>query len=244
MSIQIKTLDKPNLPHVKMNCDFVIDKKLLNYPMISDVWSKSSYNIVVGKMGQGKTSLVVSLLKRCFNKCFHSIYVIMPPNSRDSLHDNIFDRGIKNGGIYDTLDIDVLNEIYEKLQEDSKEEQFSLLIIDDFQAQLKDPPIIKILQKIITKMRHLRCTIFILQQSFQALKKQLRELVSNLILFDVGKSQLTKTFDEVIQMDRDAYEKLIQICFHDPHDWILINLNRSKKIYKNFDEVVVAEDEG
>ena len=117
-----------------------------------------------------------------------------------------------------------------------------MLIIDDFQAQLKEPAIVKILQKIITKMRHLRCSIFLLQQNFQALQKPLRELVSNLIIFNLGKSQLSKIFEEVVQMDKDKYEKLIQMSFVEPHDWILINFHRSKKLYKMFDEIVFDEE--
>ena len=94
--------------------------------------------------------------------------------------------------LHDTLTEEGLTEIYLQLQESSKEKENSMLIIDDFQAQLKEPAIVKTLQKIITKMRHLRCSIFLLQQNFQALQKPLRELVSNLIIFNLGKSQLSK----------------------------------------------------
>jgi len=100
-----------------------------------------------------------------------------------------------------------------------------------------------VLQKIVTKMRHLRTTIFLLQQNFQALQKPLRELVSNLIIFNVGKSQLEKIFNEIVQMDKEKYEKLIKIAFVEPHDWILINFHRSKKIYRMFDEIVFDGDD-
>lgn len=241
MSITIKKLDKPNLPTVKMMCDDIIDEKLTKYPMLNDVWSRSSYNIICGSMGAGKTSLITNLVKHCFKKCFHSIYLIMPETSRSSMQNDIFGKYLPDNHLFDNLDEDILINIYEKMKEDSKDGYYSLLIIDDYQAQLKDKNIIKILQKIITKMRHLRCTIFLLQQTFQALAKPLRELASNLILFDLGKSQLGKIFDEVIKMDKDKYEKLIQICFKDPHDWVLVNLNRSKNIYRNFDLVIIND---
>ena len=64
------------------------------------------------------------------------------------------------------------------------------------------------------------------------------KLVSNLIIFNVGKSQLSKIFEEIVQMDKEKYEKLIQLSFVEPHDWILINFHRSKKIYRMFDEIV------
>ena len=92
-------------------------------------------------------------------------------------------------------------------------------------------------------MRHLRVTVFLLQQNFQALQKPLRELVINLIILNVGKSQLSKIFDEIVQMDKDKYKKLIKLAFVDPHDWILINFHRSKNIYRMFDEILFEDDD-
>ena len=80
-------------------------------------------------------------------------------------------------------------------------------------------------------MRHLRTTIFLLQQNFQALVKPLRELTSNLITFNLGKSQLEKIFIEVAQIDKDKYQQIIDLCFNDPHDWILINLHKIRYFF-------------
>ena len=240
--MKIIPLEKPKLQKIKMNCDAVIHEKLTKYPMVNDAWSTNSYNIICGKMGQGKTSLLTNLVKNVFNKCFENIYVIMPSNSRASIEKDKFGKNLPDDQLYDTLTEENLMEVYEKLQENSEEEFNSLLIIDDFQAQLKEPPIIKTLQKIITKMRHLRTTVFLLQQNFQALVKPLRELVSNLIIFDLGKSQLSKIFEEIVNMEKGKYEDLIKIAFHDPHDWLLINFHRSKKIYRMFDEIEMDDD--
>ena len=225
-----------------MNCDKIIHKKLADFPMTNDAWSTNNFTVIVGKMGQGKTSLLTNLVKNVFNKCFENIYLIMPENSRSSIENDIFTKHLPAEQLFDTLTEEGLTEIYERLQESSKEKENSMLIIDDFQAQLKEPAIVKVLQKIITKMRHLRCTIFLLQQNFQALQKPLRELVSNLVIFNVGKSQLSKIFEEIVQMEKEKYEKLIQVSFIEPHDWILINFHRSKKIYRMFDEIVFDDE--
>ena len=233
--ITIEELKKPKLGNIKMSCDKVIHKKLTDFPMTNDSWSTNNFTVIVGKMGQGKTSLLTNLVKNVFNKCFENIYLFMPENSRTSIENDIFTKHLPADQLYDTLTQEGLTDVYERLQENSKEKENSLLLIDDFQAQLKEKDILKVLQKIITKMRHLRCTIFLLQQNFQALHKPLRELVSNLILFNVGKSQLSKIFIEIVQMDKEKFEKLIQVAFIDPHDWILINFHRSKNIYRMFD---------
>lgn len=233
--VKIKVLSKPNLDTVKMNCDNVIHPKLLKYPMVNEAFSTTSFNIICGRMGQGKTSLLTALVKQVFKKCFEYIYVFMPANSRASIENDIYGKNIPEDQLHDTLTYNNISKVYEEIQENSNEGYNSLIIIDDFQVALKDPEIIQVLQKIITKMRHLRTTIFLLQQNFQALTKPLRELASNLIIFNLGKSQLAKIFDEVVQLDKDKYQSLIEVCFNDPHDWILINLHKSRNIYKMFD---------
>jgi len=233
--IRVKHLEKPDLGHIAMNCDNIIHDKLTKYPMIAEAFSTTSFNIVCGKMGQGKTSLLTALIKKVFKKCFETIYVFMPSNSRESIDNDIFGKNLPEDQLFDTLTPENLAQVYAEVQEHSKEKYNTLIIIDDFQVALKDPLIIKTLEKLVTKMRHLRCTIFLLQQNFQALAKPLRELCSNLICFNLGKSQLDKIFDEILQIDKEKYQQIIDICFKDPHDWILINLHKSRSIYKQFD---------
>jgi hypothetical protein len=163
----------------------------------------------------------------------------MPSNSRASIENDIYGKNLPAEQLFDTLTFDNISQVYSEIQENSREKYNSLILIDDFQVSLKDPEILKVLQKIITKMRHLRTTIFLLQQNFQALAKPLRELASNLIIFNLGKSQLEKIFDEVIQLDKDKYQQIIDISFKDPHDWILINLHKSRNIYKMFDQILI-----
>jgi hypothetical protein len=91
-------------------------------------------------------------------------------------------------------------------------------------------------------MRHLRCTIFLLNQNFQALQKSLRELVTNLIVFNVGKSQLNKIFDEVIQMDKNKYQDLIDLAYQNKNDWLAINVNGSRNIYRMFDKIIYEDE--
>jgi thymidine kinase len=237
--MKILKLDKPDLGHVNMNCDNVIHEKLLKYPMVKEAFSTTSFNIICGRMGSGKTSLLTSFIKTVFRKCFETIYVFMPSNSRASIENDIYGKNLPPEQLFDTLTFENISQVYEEIQEHSREKYNSLIIIDDFQVALKDPQILKVLQKIITKMRHLRTTIFLLQQNFQALAKPLRELASNLIIFNLGKSQLEKIFDEVIQLDKDKYQQIIDISFKDPHDWILINLHKSRNIYKMFDQILI-----
>jgi DNA replication protein DnaC len=235
--MKIEVLDKPNLKRVKMNCDDCIDEKLKKYPMCNDLWSNTSFNVILGKMGQGKTSLVTNLIKTVFKRCFNHIIVFIPTTSRESIENDIYGKQLPESDLYDDLTEETLAEVMDKLEENSSNGEFTLLLIDDFQAALKNPNIINILQKIVTRMRHLRTSIFILQQNFQKLSKFLRELVTNVITFNVGKSQLDKLFDEVVQLDKNKYQNLIDLAFQNKNDWIAINVNGSRNIYRMFDKI-------
>jgi hypothetical protein len=56
-------------------------------------------------------------------------------------------------------------------------------------------------------------------------------------LFNIGKSQLDKTFEESIQLDKSKYQELIDISFKEKNDWLLINLNGQINIYRMFDKI-------
>jgi DNA replication protein DnaC len=236
--MNIKILEKPILKKCKMNCDEIIDKSLLKYDMVSDVWSRTSFNVICGSMGQGKTSLITNLVKTVFKKCFFKIYIFIPELSRKSIENDIYGRHLPEEQLYDELNEENLQNVYDALEENSSNGDYSLLIIDDFQTELKNPIITRVLQRIITKMRHLRTTVFLLQQNFIKLEKSIRNLCSNLILFNVGKSQLEIIFQETISLNKNKYQLLIDEAFKEKGDWILINMNGSRKIYRMFDEIV------
>jgi hypothetical protein len=241
--MKIEILEKPNLKKVKMNVDDVIDDKLLKYPMIADLFSKTSFNIVCGKMGQGKTSLVTNLVKTVFKRCFEHILLFMPAGSRRSIENDIFGKNLPTEDIYDTLSEENLDEAIEKIEENTENAENTLIIIDDFQSALKMPEIQARLQKIVTRMRHMRTTIFILQQNYQKLPKFLRELVTNVITFNIGKSQLNKLFDETVQIDANKFQALVDLAFVNKNDWIAINVNGNRNIYRGFDRIVFDESE-
>jgi hypothetical protein len=89
----------------------------------------------------------------------------------------------------------------------------------------------------------MRTTIFILQQNFQKLPKFLRELVTNVITFNIGKSQLNKLFEETVQLDADKFQALVNLAFKEKNDWIAINVNGNRNIYRGFDRIVFNESE-
>jgi thymidine kinase len=211
----------------------------MKYPMSADLFSRTSFNVILGKMGQGKTSLITNFVKTIFKKCFEHIIIFIPASSRRSIENDIYGKHLPNADLYDTLTEENLDEVIEKIEENAENEENTLLIIDDFQSALKDPDVLARLQKIVTRMRHMRTTIFILQQNFQKMAKFLRELVTNVITFNVGKSQLDKLFEETVQINKNKFQALIDLAFVEKNDWIAINVNGNRNVYRMFDRVIL-----
>ena len=237
--MHIEVLEKPNLKKVKMNVDDIIDERIMKYTMSADLFARTSFNVILGKMGQGKTSLITNFVKTIFRRAFEHMIVFIPTGSRKSIENDIYGKHIPDADLYDALTPENLDEVIEKLEENADNGENTLLIIDDFQAALKDPEVLARLQKIVTRMRHMRTTIFILQQNFQKMAKFLRELVTNVITFNVGKSQLDKLFEETIQLDKNKFQALIDLAFQERNDWIAINVNGNRNIYRMFDKIVL-----
>jgi len=61
------------------------------------------------------------------------------------------------------------------------------------------------------------------------------------ITFNIGKSQLNKLFDETVQIDKDKYQALVDLAFKEKNDYIIINVNGNRNIYKGFDRIVFDE---
>jgi thymidine kinase len=240
--MKIIELDKPKIKSVKMLVDGVIDEKLTEYEMIDCCWARTSFNILIGSMGSGKTTLMINLMRNVFNKCFTHIYVIMPPQSRASVKDNWLEKNIPSQYFKDEISVEILQDILKELKDNTKNKEFSMVVIDDMGSDLKNKFIVKQLQKMILSMRHLRCSFWLLQQNFQQLAKPLRELATNFITYDIGKSQLEKLFNESVQLEKDKFLELTDLAFDKPHEWICLN-TKTKRFFKGFDEIELNDEE-
>jgi DNA replication protein DnaC len=243
MSLELKPLKTPKFKGVKMECDVLIDNKLTKYPVIEDCFSRTNFTIIAGLMGQGKTTLALQMIRSLYRKCFSDMIVIIPEMSLHSIaeKDNIFLKHLDpEENIFHEYNADIMNTVYEKLQENSSDDNFTLLVIDDFGANLKDKDTEKILNKIIIKMRHLKCCVMLLCQNIYQLPKKIREVASNLITYNLGKSQMEKVFEDFMALKRNDFEAVMKL-YENPHDYLLLNIRKQKLFFKFEAEVILPK---
>jgi HrpA-like RNA helicase len=94
MKLQRNKQPKLNLP--TFTVDGELSKKLNEYE-ITKLMNKSNVTLFLGKAGSGKTSLMVSFLNTpgLFYKLFHSVFLFMPPNSRDPRSDHFLNKNMQ-----------------------------------------------------------------------------------------------------------------------------------------------------
>jgi AAA15 family ATPase/GTPase len=76
-----------------MLCDKKLHKKLDDYELTKFLNCHST-NLIVGKPGSGKTSMLYSFMKskKLLAKVYDKIYLFQPEQSRQSMKDKLFDK--------------------------------------------------------------------------------------------------------------------------------------------------------
>ena len=125
---------------------------------------------LIGAPGMGKSSLLLSMFKNndFYRNKFDNIFLITPLVSFQSVKKHPFALHDK---VYHELSVELLENIYSNLVEIKAQciaEDYplekSVLIIDDYASDLKDPDLIRMLKQFAVKSRHLGvCIIFTLQ---------------------------------------------------------------------------------
>jgi AAA+ ATPase superfamily predicted ATPase len=247
MSIKTIKHDRLDLKMPEFTCDHGFNPALNDVQMLSHL-NGYTFNIICGRPGSGKTSLLVSMLtgkgkNKVYRKCFDNVIVVMPTNSRQSLKKNIFENHPENK-LFDELNFESINKIYDMLEDSvsEKEKKNTLLILDDVGASLKRKEILYKLKQILFNRRHLRCHIVCLIQSYISLPLEIRKLSTNVIMFKPSKVEAENFFRELFETKHDMMDQIIKYAYKKLGDYIFLNVD-SQRMYQDFDEIVVDDGE-
>ena len=193
---------------------------------------------IVGSAGSGKTSTLVSLIKSKdgYRKRFHNIMTVIPESSLNSLQSNPF-KDLDASNRYETLDMETLSEIIEKVEANKEEGEITLLILDDVSAELQDPMELKKLMRLFLNRRHLGLSIIAIAHSLHgkgSLSYTLRKnmTLSHLILFRQS-SGMDQFNHEILHLKKDTFSELMNYVYDKPHNHLMIKFN-TLELYKNF----------
>jgi hypothetical protein len=231
--------DAPVLKLPSFSVDEKLHTRLDDFPLLKHL-NKSFACGILGKAGSGKTSIVIGLLNtpRMMKKVFDKIFVFMPRNSRASMKNDIFQQ-LPEDQVYSDLTIENLIECFEKVEEQAKQRNKSLVIFDDVQQFLKGE-----CQDLVTHMvnnrRHNRLSIFVIAQSYKKIPKMVRDAFSDLFLFKLSKEDYDEVYREVVQTSTSNWNFIMNEYLKEskktPHTFLYINTS-SQSFFVNWDEI-------
>jgi hypothetical protein len=203
---------------------------------------------LIGAPGTGKSSLLLSLFRdrNYYKKKFNNLYLITPESSFSSVSNHPFKNHSK---VYHDLNEDVLENIYEELVELKREcieDEFpmesSCLIIDDFASELKDKHLIKILKRILTKSRHIGCSVIFTLQAYNMFPLVLRKMLTNITLFKPkNRVELESVRKELINLNEEKTNELFNYVFDEEYTHLDVDTSNDSK-RKNFKLLEIEND--
>ena len=239
--IKIINNKEPKLKRPHFLVDGELDERLNDFE-ITKLMNKSNFTLFLGKAGSGKTSMIISLLNTptLFKKVYHTIYLFMGKNSRDSIKGGFFDKQIPPEQIFDELTIESLDEVYERIKEDADEGYKSLIILDDVQKQLKDKDVEKQLLHMVNNRRHLKLSIWCANQNYINLPRAVRMGLTDMFVWHVNKKEMENIFIEQVEQHKDRFNDVLNLLFKTQHAFFYINTN-SQRIFNNWNEIIIQE---
>jgi adenylate kinase family enzyme len=221
-----------------MLCDKKLHPKLDDYELTKFLNCHST-NLIVGKPGSGKTSMIYSFMKskKLLAKVYDKIYLFQPEQSRASMKDKLFDQ-LPEDQKFDELNIENLEYIKDNLDEDEN----IAIIFDDMGAYLKNNETKKMLKEFIMNRRHYHMSIYFLCQTYYSIEKDIRKLFSNLFIFKCSRHEMLNITSEMIEQHNDKISDIVKIVYDKPHNFLFINVD-SQRMFKNWDELIFNEDD-
>ncbi len=240
--MNIIKLKKPQIKPPEMLCDKPLHPKLNNYELTSYL-NHHSTNLLLGKPKSGKSSLMWAMLKdkKLLNRVYHNIYLFQPSHSRASIKNDIFKKHPADKK-FDELTTENLQEVLERIKGSPPDEN-NVIIFDDMASYLKNKDTLQLFKELIFNRRHIRTSIFFLNQTFFSVPKELRRLFSNIFVFKVSKNELKNLFDENVEDEfvKSMMPNISKLVYDKPFSYLFINTD-AQKFYKQFDRIDFNED--
>jgi hypothetical protein len=246
MSIKLKINNPIKLDIPEFSCDNnVLGDHLNSHPLLK-LLNCYGFTVLIGRPQQGKTSLAIGLLTqkdpKIYRKTHNKFLIMMPQNSINSLKKNPF-KCLPEENFFNEFNEQSLNEVYNILQANSSNNLKTILFIDDMTADLKTTKeIITLLKRIVYNRRHLKTNIIITAQSYNNMPLDIRKCITNLFLYKPSKKEMQIIFEELIESKKTLFHDVMKMTFDSAHNFLFINVP-SQRMFKNFDELIMSEED-
>jgi hypothetical protein len=224
--------------------DNSVGEHLNNHPL-TKLLNCYGFLCIIGRPGQGKTSLAVSLITqkspKFYKKTHHHIIILMPTNSINSMEKNPF-KQLPDENFYNELNDSNITSIYDRICEYSSKDEKTLLFIDDMTSDLKrSKTVVDTLKKMIFNRRHLKLNLIITSQSYVNIPLDIRKNITNCIIFKPAKKEMELLFNELVETKKDIYLEIMKTVYDEKHNFLFVNVP-TQAMFRNWDSIVYNDD--
>ena len=192
----------------------------------------------------GKTTLFLNFIKKkpFYYKKFHKIYIFS--NSLHTIKEKI---SLPSNQIIDGFNIEDLDKIIideeseaEKDEQSGQDKSKILFIFDDVVSSITKN-LVPFLHLVYNR-RHLGggASIIITSQKFNKIPLEIRTVADQIYFFPTkNKQEIEALYSEYITLPRNNFNQILDYCFDNPHNFLLLNLNEpnDEMYYKNFNKL-------
>tara|TARA_R110002126_G_scaffold288383_1_gene442049 strand:+ start:80 stop:868 length:789 start_codon:yes stop_codon:yes gene_type:complete len=208
---------------------------------------KSFSMLIVGKPGQGKTTLILSLVckaNKAFNRKFDRVYVFSP--SLITMAEDPFEM-IPDEQKFEEASFENLTQVLDEIKDSGEK---VLIILDDVIADVRGKgkgTTELLLEKMFFNRRHLagaggNLSIIATSQTYNKISPKLRKTSSHFVFYEnKQKKELESIFEELILIPKKEFMDTLRFVYDKKHNFMFIDtgLPDNKMIHKNFNQLVI-----
>lgn len=215
---------------------------------------------ICGSAGQGKTTLLLSLLtqktekgkpKKSYRKLFDKILIMSPTLGQGKSLKKDPLRDIPDGQKWTTFNNQTMAEVMDCIDENFDDDENTLLILDDVTSDLrKHAQAEKQLNWLFMNRRHRRCSIFILVQKYKAIPTGVRANFSHFSFFR-PKNQVEQEAIcmELLPFHKKDWQQIVNYIFDTDDKFAFMHVDMSMKktnrnlYYNKWNQIFIQDEE-
>ena len=199
--------------------------------------------LISARPNSGKSVLCESLISKQYRRCFDSVIVCMPETSRSCFTNSCLEHADPSK-VFDELNEETVEEVYDLIVanrdagDEEDEEYYSLLLLDDCQAALRNKAVERRIRGILANYRHLNCVVLCCVQNYMSVSKQCRDLFRCLFQFATpSRLERQRIHDEWAgALDKTQFSELVNFVWDKKHNFLFVD-RQSDTFHKNLNRL-------
>jgi len=199
--------------------------------------------LISARPNSGKSVLCESLISKQYRRCFDSVIVCMPETSRSCFTNSCLEHADPSK-VFDELNEETVEEVYDLIVanrdagDEEDEEYYSLLLLDDCQAALRNKAVERRIRGILANYRHLNCVVLCCVQNYMSVSKQCRDLFRCLFQFATpSRLERQRIHDEWAgALDKNQFSELVNFVWDKKHNFLFVD-RQSDTFHKNLNRL-------